>query len=62
MTKKAKSSLKGATTDNPYIIQPTIKDPAERAAMLKEIVKSMRSNPIPADAPHLTREELHARR
>jgi hypothetical protein len=50
------------TTDSPFILQPSIKDSGARARMLKEIVNSMRSNAIPANAPHLTREELHARR
>jgi len=42
--------------------QGFITDPVERAKMLKEIVKSMKNNPIPENAPRFTREELHERR
>ncbi len=50
------------TIDDPYTIPPEITDPAERAAVLEEVVRSMRENPIPADAPRFTRDELHERR
>ncbi|HXU08690.1 MAG TPA: antitoxin family protein [Blastocatellia bacterium] len=50
------------TIDDPYTMPPEITDPAERAALLKEVVRSMRENPIPADAPRFTRDELHERR
>ena len=50
------------TVNDPYTIPPEIADPAERAALLKELVKSMRENPIPANAPRFTRDELHERR
>lgn len=41
------------------ISQPAVADPGERRRILKEMVERMRANPIPADAPHFTREELH---
>jgi hypothetical protein len=47
---------------SPRIIPPTIADPAERARGLDELVKRMMANPIPADAPGFTRDELHERR
>lgn len=50
------------TIHDPYTIQPTVTDPQERARILKEVVQRMKDNPIPADAPHFTREELHERR
>jgi predicted DNA-binding antitoxin AbrB/MazE fold protein len=50
------------TVNDPYTIPPEITDPAERAALLEELVKSMRENPIPANAPRFTRDELHERR
>ena len=50
------------TVDDPYTIQPEITDPVERAALLKEVVRSMRENPIPTNAPRFTRDELHERR
>ena len=43
------------------LIRPAVHDPSEIARRLKEIVAEMRSNPVPADAPHLTREDFHAR-
>jgi hypothetical protein len=46
----------------PRIIPPRISHPEERERVLKEIVEEMVRNPIPADAPHLTREDFHARR
>jgi len=50
------------TVDDPYTIPPEVTDPVERAALLKELVRSMRENPIPANAPRFTRDELHERR
>lgn len=50
------------TVEDPYTIPPAITDPVERAALLKELVRSMRENPIPANAPRFTRDELHERR
>ncbi|HEX8069104.1 MAG TPA: antitoxin family protein [Pyrinomonadaceae bacterium] len=51
------------TVHEPRRIPPTVTDPEERARILKEVVESMRSNPLPADAPRrFTREELHERR
>jgi predicted DNA-binding antitoxin AbrB/MazE fold protein len=48
--------------EEPRVIPPTVTDPEERAKILREIVQNMRENPIPADAPRFTREELHERR
>jgi hypothetical protein len=50
------------TVDDPFTIPPEITDPAERAAVLKDIVRSMRENPIPANAPRFTSDEMHERR
>jgi predicted DNA-binding antitoxin AbrB/MazE fold protein len=44
------------------IIPPVVTDPAERARIRREVIEAMRRNPIPADAPHFTREQLHERR
>lgn len=46
----------------PHIIPPSITDPEERARRLKALVERMENNPIPADAPRYTRDELHERR
>jgi predicted DNA-binding antitoxin AbrB/MazE fold protein len=50
------------TISDPYTILPSVKDPEERARILKELVQRMKDNPLPANAPHFTREELHERR
>lgn len=38
------------------------KDPGERARRMRTLTERMQQNPIPADAPRWTREELHERR
>jgi hypothetical protein len=43
-------------------IPPSVTDPAERAAILQEVVARMKANRIPAGAPKFTRDELHERR
>ena len=48
--------------EKPHILPPLETDPEERKRILEELVQNMRDNPIPADAPHFTREELHERR
>ena len=45
-----------------HILPPLVTDPEERKRILEELVQNMRDNPIPEDAPHFTREELHERR
>ena len=50
------------TVESPRIIPPAISDPAERAKALQELVARMMSQPLSADAPKLTRDELHERR
>ena len=47
------------TDDTPQVVT----DPEERAKILAELIESMRSNPIPPNAPRkFTREEMHERR
>jgi predicted DNA-binding antitoxin AbrB/MazE fold protein len=46
----------------PSLVPATIRDPDEKAAILKRIVERMRRHPLPADAPRYTRDELHERR
>ncbi len=43
-------------------VPPEISAPDERSRVIDEIVRNMGSNPIPADTPRFTREELHERR
>ena len=44
------------------IIPPAVTDPAERKRIRREALELMKQNPIPADAPRFTREQLHERR
>ena len=45
------------------VLPPKVTDPVERERLMEELIRNMRSNPIPADAPRrFTREELHERR
>ena len=50
------------TVESPRIIPPSITDPVERAKAIDELVKRMMSQPLPPDAPKLTRDEMHERR
>jgi predicted DNA-binding antitoxin AbrB/MazE fold protein len=50
------------TIDDPYTIPPQITDPGERKKALETLVRRMRENPIPENAPRFTRDELHERR
>ena len=43
-------------------LPPEVTDPVERMSLLKDIVERMQQNPIPIEAPCLTRAELHERR
>jgi hypothetical protein len=47
---------------SPRLTPPVITAPEERARVIDEIVRSMQTNPLPAQAPRFTREELHERR
>ncbi|MDT5061585.1 MAG: hypothetical protein QOH63_2044 [Acidobacteriota bacterium] len=44
------------------ILPPEITDPEERKRIMSELIQNMLDNPIPANAPRFTREELHERR
>jgi predicted DNA-binding antitoxin AbrB/MazE fold protein len=43
-------------------LPPKVTDPEERKRIMSELIQNMLDNPIPADAPRFTREELHERR
>lgn len=47
--------------NSPGVNPPKVTDPVERAKLLKALVERMKNNPIPADAPRFTRDELHER-
>jgi hypothetical protein len=46
----------------PTLLPPEVTEPEERMRILTEMVDRMQQNPIPAEAPPLTREFLHVRR
>jgi predicted DNA-binding antitoxin AbrB/MazE fold protein len=48
--------------ERPHLLAPLVTDPEERKRVMEELVQRMRGNPIPDNAPHFTREELHERR
>ncbi len=50
------------TVQSPRIIPPAITDPAARAKAMEELVARMQAQPLPLDAPKLTRDEMHERR
>jgi hypothetical protein len=47
--------------DSPRTTPPLVTDPDERARRMKALVERMQNNPIPANAPRFTRDELHER-
>jgi predicted DNA-binding antitoxin AbrB/MazE fold protein len=46
----------------PLIAPPEVKEAKERQHILRMVVERMQHNPLPIDAPPLTREALHERR
>ena len=48
--------------ERPHVLPPLVTDPDERKRIMEELVQNMRDNPLPENAPHFTREELHERR
>jgi len=50
------------TVHNPYIIPPKAKSEEERQRALRELFASWDAHPLRADAPRLTRDEMHERR
>lgn len=50
------------TVESPRCVPPTSTDPAKRARAMEELVSRMKSQPLPPDAPKLTRDEMHERR
>ena len=43
-------------------LPPAVTNPEQRNRVLRRITDRMKQNPIPADAPRFTRDELHDRR
>jgi predicted DNA-binding antitoxin AbrB/MazE fold protein len=50
------------TIRSPKLLPPKVTDPEERRRLMDELIQNMLDNPIPENAPRLTREELHERR
>jgi hypothetical protein len=50
------------TVHDPYVLPPTAATAEERENALRELMESWAQHPLAADAPHLTRDELHERR
>jgi len=48
--------------ERPLSLPPTEKDPEARKRIMKAMIERMKQNPIPADAPRFSRDELHERR
>jgi predicted DNA-binding antitoxin AbrB/MazE fold protein len=44
------------------LLPPEVTDPEDRKRIMSELIQNMLDNPIPANAPRFTREELHERR
>jgi hypothetical protein len=47
--------------EGPRVLPALVTDPDERKRIMEELVQNMRDNPIPENAPHFTRDELHER-
>lgn len=45
----------------PQVVPPPISDRVAQRKLLQALVTRMQQNPIPLDAPHFTRDELHER-
>jgi len=46
----------------PRLVPPTVTEREQRARVLRQVTERMKRNPIPAEAPRFTRDELHERR
>ncbi|WP_413162321.1 antitoxin AF2212-like protein [Capilliphycus salinus ALCB114379] len=44
------------------VVSPPISDPATQQRFLQALIERMQQNPIPLNAPALTRDQLHERR
>ncbi len=47
---------------DPHVLPPTATSDAERERALRELLASWDAHPLRADAPRLTRDEMHERR
>ena len=49
------------TVDVPHIVPPRVEDPESRRRIIAGMVERMHKNPLPVDAPRVTRDQLHER-
>jgi hypothetical protein len=49
------------TIEGQIAIPPKLADPVERARVAHQVTERMRGNPLPQNAPRLTRDALHGR-
>ena len=49
------------TVHDPYVVPATATTDQERERALRELFASWDAHPLRADAPHLTRDEMHER-
>lgn len=49
------------TVQGPWIVAPAVNEPEERSRILAEVTARMRKNPLPANAPGFSRDELRER-
>ncbi len=50
------------TVHNPYILPATATSDEDRERAVRELIESWEKHPLRADAPRLTRDEMHERR
>jgi len=50
------------TVHDPHVLAPTATSDEERGRALRELFASWDAHPLRADAPRLTRDEMHERR
>lgn len=58
LTQEHSTRLQMSDIDRTVHLPPTIVDPDEQTHILNQVIENMQQNPIPPDAPPLTREAL----
>jgi len=43
------------------VVPPVVSAPEERARILRDTVERMKANPLPAEAPRFSRDQMHER-
>ena len=50
------------TVESPQNVPTVISDPSEQARVMQELLARMKAAPLAADAPKLSRDQMHERR